>query len=59
VLVWDPLSHVSDFYIDVNGYIVTRNASNTHSNTHFSTHSFWLVEIYMGSTKFIWDPCEF
>jgi len=33
-----------------------RNASNTPSNTHFSTHSLWLVEIHMGSTKFIWDP---
>jgi len=36
--------------------IVMRNASNTPSNTHFSTHSLWLVEIHMGSTKFIWDP---
>ena len=28
-----------------------RNASNTHSNTHFSTHSLWLVKIHMGPTK--------
>jgi len=28
-----------------------RNVSNTHSNTHFSTHSLWLVKIYMGPTK--------
>jgi len=30
---------------------VKRNTSNTSSNTHFSTHSFWLVKIYIGSTK--------
>jgi len=23
---------------------------------YFSTHSFLLVKIYMGPTKFIWDP---
>jgi len=33
-----------------------RNASDTHTNTHFSTHSIWLVKIHMGPTKFIWDP---
>ena len=36
----------------------TRNASNTHSNTHFSTHSLWLVKIHMGSTKFMWDSYD-
>jgi len=28
----------------------------TYILTHFSTHSFWLVKIHMGPTKFIWDP---
>ena len=32
-------------------YHSLRNASNTSSNTHFSTHSLWLVKVYMGPTK--------
>jgi len=33
-----------------------RNTSNTLFNSYFSTHSLWLVKIYMGPTKLIWDP---
>jgi hypothetical protein len=28
----------------------------THILTHIFQHSFWLVKIHMGPTKFIWDP---
>jgi len=42
---------------DFQNKIYNRNASNKFSNTRFPTHSFigW-IEIYMGPTKFMWDP---
>jgi len=35
-----------------------RNASNKYFNTHISIKIFWLVNIDMRPTKFIWDPYD-